>query len=702
LIHQLGRLSTPDTLRLRGLISFAADVEPGFVDSLIRKYGYGAVMEAWKGETPATARPTALRVAEHRLPIASSAILPAASPTTRFLSTSDFTLARTCGAKLYFRENDFPDRHQTNEYIRMLAQGTYMVEALAKARYTHGIQLARGQQPPTAFAETLSLLGGPTVTLFDPTLFIGRRLARPNILERVGNRCRLLSVKASVFDGAEHAAQLAAGKVGLLRSSKKPFGVLADWRPYIEDIAYQVIVVERALPAVQVRPYLVLLDRGRTVGLNNVPQLFELDGLDAGAPRGQRARYTGNPSQLAQLEVLTEVDVAVEVDLVRDSVDAAAALFEQRLDSPRSAHMQGVERSTKCGECEFRVTSTSTKNGFAQCWGPLAEVKPHVLDLYSAGTAKAPGGEPLVSWMFRAGQASLLDVRVEWLRNVDGIIGPTATRQRRQIECTRDRRTFVAPSLRDKIEAIRGPVHFIDFETSRLALPYHAKMRPFGVVTFQWSCHTVDRLGKTPRHTDWLNHVDAWPNQAFAESLQAAIGEAGPVLTWSSFEAATLKEVIRDLATFGRRTPDLVKWLQYVIEHRMIDLHEWARNDYFHPGMGGRTSIKVVLDALWQADPLMRAQFEDWTGTSAPRLDPYSALPTIAIAGIPQTVHEGTGAMLAYQEMMYGASRHDRNAIDAWATLLRQYCKLDTLSMVLIFEHWRRVTGIVTSDHVRS
>jgi hypothetical protein len=34
-----------------------------------------------------------------------------------------------------------------------------------------------------------------------------------------------------------------------------------------------------------------------------------------------------------------------------------------------------------------------------------------------------------------------------------------------------------------------------------------------------------------------------------------------------------------------------------------------------------------------------------------------------------------------------------RPPADKWSELLKQYCKLDTLSMVLIVEHWRRCVG---------
>ena len=40
--------------------------------------------------------------------------------------------------------------------------------------------------------------------------------------------------------------------------------------------------------------------------------------------------------------------------------------------------------------------------------------------------------------------------------------------------------------------------------------------------------------------------------------------------------------------------------------------------------------------------------------------------------------------------MMYGVEKNDPIAKTQWRELLLQYCKLDTLSMVLIFEYWKR------------
>lgn len=624
--------------------------------------------------------------------MATLADLPISS---RTLSKSDFKLARTCNAKLYFRENGYPDNRGSDPYMALLAEGGYMVEALAKAHYPDGIQLEYGRNVAENCARTVERLAAENVTLFEATLLVGRRQARVDVLEKKGNVVRLLEIKSGSFDGVDHLARSADGGAGAFRAKRRPHGVLRDWIEYIEDVTYQVLLLEKLLPDAEIRPYLVLVDTSKRAAIDAIPTLFRLErrtGSD-GKTRIHTARYIGSAAQLAQLDLVTEVDVSAEVAMVRDEVEAAAAMFEAELDAPLEAFTIDLERGSKCVKCEFRHEIPDAKNGFIDCWGPLASAKPHMLELFAIGNAKAPDRTPLVDWMVRAGKSSLFDIPEEGLVNADGNVGPQPTRQRRQIDFARKGEVFVGPELRAKIAALQHPLFFIDFETSRLALPYHTGMRPYGLVTFQWSCHTTAERGAAPVHSEWLNTVDVWPNQSFAESLRAVIGDAGPVLTWSHYEGSVLKEIVRDLAAFGKKAPELVEWMTDVFERRIVDLHDWAKYDYWHPGMRGRTSIKVVLDAIWGTEASMREQFETWTASRAdPARDPYAALPAVEINGVLQDVHEGTGAMRAYQEMMYGVDSNDAKAREGWAALLKQYCKLDTLSMVLIFEHWRRLT----------
>jgi hypothetical protein len=44
-----------------------------------------------------------------------------------YLSKSDFKVAMTCPAKLYYRKLKFPTTMEGNEFMEMLAEGDYMV-----------------------------------------------------------------------------------------------------------------------------------------------------------------------------------------------------------------------------------------------------------------------------------------------------------------------------------------------------------------------------------------------------------------------------------------------------------------------------------------------------------------------------------------------------------------------------------------------
>jgi hypothetical protein len=69
-------------------------------------------------------------------------------------------------------------------------------------------------------------------------------------------------------------------------------------------------------------------------------------------------------------------------------------------------------------------------------------------------------------------------------------------------------------------------------------------------------------------------------------------------------------------------------------------------------------------------------------------VNPYDTLPALDIVNRAEVVAEGTGAMRAYQEMLYGEHRNNVDIRNTWRSLLLQYCELDTAAMVMIWKHW--------------
>ncbi|MCB1226582.1 MAG: hypothetical protein KDK99_12280 [Verrucomicrobiales bacterium] len=55
-----------------------------------------------------------------------------------FLTKSDFKVARSCPTKLFYKKQRYPSSDEENEYLQFLAEGGYMVEALACLSFQEG------------------------------------------------------------------------------------------------------------------------------------------------------------------------------------------------------------------------------------------------------------------------------------------------------------------------------------------------------------------------------------------------------------------------------------------------------------------------------------------------------------------------------------------------------------------------------------
>jgi hypothetical protein len=121
---------------------------------------------------------------------------------------------------------------------------------------------------------------------------------------------------------------------------------------------------------------------------------------------------------------------------------------------------------------------------------------------------------------------------------------------------------FINPELWRTLDSCKYPLHFVDFEASRTAVPYHLGMRPYEQVAFQWSCHTIPALGEDLIHREWINVDEAYPNFEFARSLKEVIAREGTVFVWSSFEKSTLTDVRDQLVRYEIKDQPLFDWLR--------------------------------------------------------------------------------------------------------------------------------------------
>lgn len=210
---------------------------------------------------------------------------------------------------------------------------------------------------------------------------------------------------------------------------------------------------------------------------------------------------------------------------------------------------------------------------------------------------------------------------------------------------------FDAKGAAADLERHGSPAYFLDFETVSFAVPIWKGTRPYQQIPFQFSLHRVDETGAVA-HSHFLDLTGEDPSEAFARSLIDHCGDVGPVFVYNAAFESTR---IRELAT---RIPDSASALE-AITKRIVDLLPIARNRYYHPSQRGSWSIKAVLPAL------------------CPELS-YDHL-----AG----VQDGQMAIEAYKEAVAQETPPDRK-LDLEQQLL-EYCKLDTFSMVRLWQTFR-------------
>lgn len=610
---------------------------------------------------------------------------------TRFLTKSAFKIGRSCPTKLFYYRSGYPSNYSNNPYLEFLADGGHIVGKLAQLLFPEGILIRNTGTIDDSLRRTEEELKKGDVVLFEAAFRAGNKVVLVDVLRKTGNTVELIEVKSKSYDSDQEEAFKQEGRRTTFTNSRADID--ASWRSYLEDICYQTYVVSLAHPEFQLTPYLYLPDKAKSTPIDNLAGMFNITEVEGSVPNRKYLEviFTGDQFQVTERHFMTLVNVEKEVQHLWDEVTAAAEILDQslipsliKLETPLGRH---------CAKCEYNV-KLADKNGFKECWGPNAYTDPHIFDLYFGTTIEK--GE-LFDSLIQEKKTSLFDVPTETLS------GKRGTRQSIQINNTRTNEEWFSDTLHTLITDVEYPLHFVDFETSRIAVPYHKDMRPYEQVAFQWSCHTVSVPGADPVHSEWINTVDMFPNFEFARTLKDQIGSIGTMLTWAHHESSVLKDIARQMEKYKQLDTLLLDWISDLVDEesgRILDLNRTTLDHYFHPEMKGRTSLKAVLPAIWNNNeelhdiPWLKRYvvYQD----NRKVLDPYKTLAKIEIAGAAESVQEGTGAMRAYQDMMYGKGRDLGNEVkESWKKLLLQYCELDTIAMLVVWTHWeRKVRGV--------
>lgn len=650
-------------------------------------------------------------------------------PRRRYLTKSRFKLALSCPTKLFYagKPTQFADTQADSTFMQALADGGFQVGELAKLMHPGGVEVT-AEANADALAQTRALLQADTVTLFEAAISHGDCLVRVDILRKVGNVIDLIEVKAKSFDSRD--AHAFRGKQGQLDA-----GML----PYLQDVAFQKHVLAMAHPEWEVRSHLMLADTARRCSVSGLNQRFKITRQPGGRHQVLVAPGTAPSSVGDSLLSVVCVDEWVDEILAGTlNTDVGELLFAQAVQH-WAAHVVTDTRipghiGARCAKCEFRCDGGPLESGFHLCW---QEAEGWTREEVDRGTV-------LDLWNFQRKQA-LIEQGVLRLQDVTPVHlnlraeGPglsNSQRQWMQVSGTwpeGGEYHLDKVLLHDAMRDWRYPLHFIDFETARVAIPFFAGQRPYANVAFQFSHHVVEASGAV-RHADQFLCLTPGvnPNVAFVRALKSALEkDEGTVFMWSPHENTTLLDLLREIESDGDRVEDAPALAAFIRtltvekenglvvragERAMVDLCVLARRAYFHPQTKGSCSIKKVLPAVMGSSPFLRAQygrpvygaesgipslnFTDWTWWQAEgggARNPYELLPPLFddISKEEQNrleaedgalLADGGAATMAWARMQFEEVPSWKR--DAVEKALLRYCELDTLAMVIVATGW--------------
>ncbi|QEY53252.1 DUF2779 domain-containing protein [Legionella longbeachae] len=642
-------------------------------------------------------------------------------------------MALECPTKLWYydRPDQYINKQDEDSFLIALAEGGAQVEALARYYFPDGISI-EASSTKEALDKTQELIQKDSVTIFEASFQHQNYFLRADILQKRPGHIKIIEVKAKSISKQDEA-----------KMTTKKGTVNSEWRPYIADIAFQKWVLEQLYPSFTISSYLMLVDKDSicpAYGLNQ--KLLVQKDNNGKAIVNLTAPIT---EEDLSIKILREVNVDYHIELLWKEKNDEEQTVKDQFHHLSKIYFSGQKFLPKakkeCGDCQFNTTvSDKLLSGFRECWCEALGYKeadfndPTILDLWDCRDKPR---------YFKQGLIKLKDIdETEFkIKAEPDKFGISRTqRQWLQIEKVKNQDNSVwidKENLKAEIESWQYPLHFIDFETAMLPIPFNKGSHPYQGIAFQFSHHTLNKNGQVAHAGQYLNSepgID--PSIEFVRHLKKELeNDSGTIFRYSNHENTylnfTLEQLERmieppddkeDLCSFifsitKSPSDSKVKWEG---PRCMVDILELVKRFYYDPLTNGSNSIKQVFPAILNRSDFLQEKYNQpiygavngiqsynfvnqcWIVKENNQIiDPYHLLPPInkeisdedaPLLFDNTDLKEGGAATIAYAKLQF-TEMSDSERKEIRNALLR-YCELDTLAMVMIIEAWQHMIQI--------
>lgn len=696
---------------------------------------------------------------------------------TKYFTKSAFKMSLECPRKLYYAYDKgvYANQDLDDDFLKSLAKGGFQVGEFAKLCYGIGEEhTIKTLNPEDAITQTKELFRQENINIAEAAFLYDNMLVRVDVIEKKGNVINLIEVKAKSWN---------PDKDSFLSKKKNTNATNSDIRPYLYDVAFQKYVVVQALREMfpeehfTVHAFLMMADKSRTATVNGLNQLFKVKTT----PEGRSYVETAPEAMeiVASIPLAERVVRPFDVDEICDNiingeydeqrdpefmVDGWFKEHVKRMANDYCSHLKSdCIIGSKCFSCQFRKKATDSDkmlDGYCECWKEKASFDPSKA---KRALIQDLNGQYIKKDAYIKGLKFFMDELTEddlnrhatpkgKAKDKDNIGLDHCERKWLQIGIATQNEEILSDfqsdmvsdvyldidGIKKEMESWQFPLHFIDFETSEVALPFYEKMRPYEDIAFQFSHHRVDMNDDgtyTITHAgQFINTTHGhFPNFDFVRALKAELDQdQGTIFRYSTHENTILRKIHRQLEVHD--VPDKQELqafidsitqykegtgkseVTYAGERNMVDLAAVVYKYYYHPLMKGGFSIKLVLPSVLNSSDFIRDKYsqpiygtpempscnlsspKSWIEYGEDKVvkNPYKLLPSISsYLGIDidlddieiedsESVANGGAALTAYAKMQFSEGA----TLKALEQALLTYCELDTLAMVFIWEYF--------------
>ena len=628
------------------------------------------------------------------------------------LTKTRFKTGLECPRKLrYDSDSDYVNRKKHNAQLEALAEEGMKVGEYAKLLFPMGIEI-EGLDREKSLDDTNRLLKHDDVVLFEAAVEYKDAFIRIDILEKKGTSINFYEVKSKSY---------IPGKESLTTKNGVPN---SNWKSYLYDAAFQKYVIQKAFPEYEVSSHLTLINKLSIATQDGINSCFKIIG--EGATK-HAVSSLKDVSQDGLLNHLVHVNVDKECDFILASMNHPS--FESNSFDEVVCYLSDVvsDRQTpdpnirvSCGKCEFQAGDHEGLDGRLEC----------LTQSFAEQDIKAQDKLIFDLWNYR-GKQSFIDRGILRLKDVPKATFETSDYkqgdglsdiQRQLIQWEKvaldDATPFVDSfGLSEEMSKWTFPLHFIDFETARGALPYFKGQKANDLITFQFSHHVIHSNGDIEHKGQFLDvSTDKNPNLNFIRELKSQLSEDdGTVFSYSDYEMKCLAELVpyvsnSDASDIG----DILSFIESLINKRsdrvIVDLLEVYKAFVYLPSTNGSNSIKDVLPAILNESNLVRSFYQEpiygkagevkslnfnrsvaWLKMDGKEVvNPYSLLPILDEAPKDAMLIKNGGAAQAAYSLLQSKAL-DPSEKEYLESSLLQYCELDTLAMVMIYQYFSEV-----------